>query len=1067
MTDAIIRDFCAKQRELLELELRASNIEQEVGKGSKQNGGGGGKHQHYNEEDREDRASHVLSHLEASEVSVGMFGRTVVELSLWSQVTDTASASAQRLLPAHRFTVGDEVEIRSKGQAASKAVSGVISAVTDTFVSVALFQDRKSQSFAAPKNSKQQPAPKSGGVNQDQEESDLLNTAPLTLVPRSSVEVHNKLLKALNDLEKHGVDHPIAGKVVQAMFLEDQSDRRPVRKESKSQPFNPNLDQSQLEAIDFALQPDLPVALIHGPPGSGKTSSVAELIRQAVYHHGMRVLVTAPSNVAVDNILERLVLPIEDSQPIGNRSSKKQQRLKTVRLGHPARIKASILTHSLEHLVQSSEGTEIVQNVRQELQSFLKILKNPKARSQDKRAAYQQIKSLRKEVRVREEKVVQELLTSANVVLATTVGASAGVLEKITNASHDGNPTGFDLVIIDEAAQALEASCWIPILRGKKVVLAGDHKQLPPTIKSKDQKVTAGLSNTLFERLMKLYEKKPERISRMLQIQYRMNHVISDWASQAMYNGKLLTHESVRDRTLRQLTSVQQHVFAKGADRNVDEEDTMDTILVLIDTAGCDMHEMETAAGSRFNEGEASVVNQHVRKLLALGVAQNEIAIITPYNGQVELLRNMILPDFPKVEIRSVDGFQGGEREAVILSLVRSSERAGANGIGFLRDDRRQNVAVTRAKRHLAVVCDTETVSKSSFIASLIRWIEQNGQQRSAIEFMSEGASDDKQKKEFQKTEADLMKLVESSFASVPPKEKKMLSKSKISSASAPRDKKLEEAKRKSLMDKIAAFNEKGALGDEMALNSELTSYDRRLVHEFAEQLGLGHRSEGIEGVDRKIILAIQEKAGPSSIILQQEVGFSSEMASVVPDSSTPSQVEESVVSSANFLALAMDESDSDDDTNDREDAESSTLFTPAAQVPEMNSLLAQLARERAAGQQQNTSSLQLSTAAGTKTKKKKGQKLGGTGKPAPLNQEDNLDDLDDMAFLDAQIEKAQNAHGRKVAGTGKQYRTVVNGILNGKPEPKSTPKNKQANAALQAKLRDAESSRKKKTKKK
>jgi ATP-dependent RNA/DNA helicase IGHMBP2 len=373
---------------------------------------------------------------------------------------------------------------------------------------------------------------------------------------------------------------------------------------------------------------------------------------------------------------------------------------------------------------------------------------------------------------VREEKVVQELLTSANVVLATTVGASAGVLEKITNASHDGNPTGFDLVIIDEAAQALEASCWIPILRGKKVVLAGDHKQLPPTIKSKDQKVTAGLSNTLFERLMKLYEKKPERISRMLQIQYRMNHVISDWASQAMYNGKLLTHESVRDRTLRQLTSVQQHVFAKGADRNVDEEETMDTILVLIDTAGCDMHEMETAAGSRFNEGEASVVNQHVRKLLALGVAQNEIAIITPYNGQVELLRNMILPDFPKVEIRSVDGFQGGEREAVILSLVRSSERAGANGIGFLRDDRRQNVAVTRAKRHLAVVCDTETVSKSSFIASLIRWIEQNGQQRSAIEFMSEGASDDKQKKEFQKTEADLMKLVESSFASVPPKEK-------------------------------------------------------------------------------------------------------------------------------------------------------------------------------------------------------------------------------------------------------------------------------------------------------
>lgn len=538
MTDAVIHDFVAKQRELLELELQATNVQeqdfgstkQSSGKNSKSNGNS-------HEDDKEERASHVLSHLESSEVAVGMYGRTVVELSQWSQVAVTNKAaetssdtndkkSTSRLLPAHRFTVGDEVEIRARSS--SKAISGVISAVTDTFVSVALFQDRKSVSQ---KNAKS----KSGGNNKDahssqsqeDEESDLLNMAPLTLVPKSSVEVHKKLLKGLNTLEKYGVDHPTAGPIIRAMFLEEKSSSAAPpskpRPQKKPQPFDRTLDQSQLEAIEFALQPDSSVALIHGPPGTGKTTTVAELIRQAVCHHGMRVLVTAPSNVAVDNILERLVATDNSSSnPKGG-----NRRLKTVRLGHPARIKASILNHSLEHLVQSSEGTEIVQDARQELQSFLKVLANPRARGQDKRVAYQQVRTLRKEVRVREEKVVQGLLTSANVVLATTVGAGAGVLAKAANVSNDGTPSGFDLVIIDEAAQALEASCWIPILWGKKVVLAGDHKQLPPTIKSKDRRVVAGLSNTLFERLMKLYEKEPQRISRMLQIQYRMNHNVA------------------------------------------------------------------------------------------------------------------------------------------------------------------------------------------------------------------------------------------------------------------------------------------------------------------------------------------------------------------------------------------------------------------------------------------------------------------------------------------------------------------------------------------------------------
>ena len=195
----------------------------------------------------------------------------------------------------------------------------------------------------------------------------------------------------------------------------------------------------------------------------------------------------------MDNILERLVASSNTPQPSSTKANRKEPKgrthLRTIRLGHPARIKPSILKYSLEALVQGADGTEIVADVRKELQSYLRVLSNPRSKSNDKRIAYREIKTLRKEIRTREEKVVQELLSAAQVVLATTVGAANRLLEKVEN--------GFDLVVIDEAAQALEASCWIPILRGRKVVLAGDHCQLPPTIKARSQRAQAGLSKTM------------------------------------------------------------------------------------------------------------------------------------------------------------------------------------------------------------------------------------------------------------------------------------------------------------------------------------------------------------------------------------------------------------------------------------------------------------------------------------------------------------------------------------------------------------------------------------------
>jgi ATP-dependent RNA/DNA helicase IGHMBP2 len=804
---------------------------------------------------------------------------------------------------------------------------------------------------------------------------------------------------------------------------------------------------------------------------------VAELIQQAVYYHGMKVLVTAPSNVAVDNIIERLAaVPPKSKKKTKGVIKNPNKPLRMVRLGHPARIKPSILRYSLEALVQAHDGTEIVQDVRSELQSFLRILTNPKSKGNDKRLAYREVKNLRKEVRMREEKVVQELVSTSQVVLATTVGAASRLLRAVTDPKEGGHNSGFDLVIIDEAAQALEASCWIPILKGKKLVLAGDHCQLPPTIMCKHSKVQKGLGKTLFERLMKLYgdeernkekaqdSKDPPRVSRMLKVQYRMHENISNWASNASYHGDLLTHESVKHRTIGQLIKQEESgndVGDSSGDVDDDDDDVISQVaLLLIDTAGCAMYESESSSGSRYNEGEAQVVAKHVIALLEKGMRQEQLAVITPYNGQVEVLRTMLLPDYPKLEIRSVDGFQGGEREAVVLSLVRSSERSGGkkgDGIGFLRDNRRLNVAVTRAKRHCAVVCDSETVQQSKFVKGLLTWIEEHGEQRSAMDYLSGSKTSDMDQDlrdaniELQKAMADLAK--QESKKKQPPKQQEA-------------NKTDDEGKRKELLDKIARFSEIGKLGEEMTLSAELTSFDRRVVHEFAEQIGLGHRSEG-EGPARRIILKI-EKAVPPPPQVEE-----------IPDNEVQNddnRNEPRPTTSTSFAALAIeDDEDSDDDASEdgvaQNEAENGdNISNVQAEVPAANSLLGDLAKERELRAKQQAQTQSSAPAGASKKKKnKKGQKLGGT-KSAPKKQDagdDGLNDLDDMAFLDTQIEKVQTSHGRQVVGSGNNYRTVINGILISKPAPREKEKNTKASAALQSKLKKAQGDRKAKPKKK
>ena len=519
------------------------------------------------------------------------------------------------------------------------------------------------------------------------------------------------------------------------------------------------LNDSQQSAIRFALA-SREVALIHGPPGTGKTHTLIELILQLL-KRDQRILVCGPSNISVDNIVERL----------------SSHKIPMVRLGHPARLLPGVLNHSLEVLTKTSEAAEIVSDIRTEMDAKQASVRKTRT-GRERKAIYGEIKELRKEYRQREGRVVSELLRTSKVVLSTLHGAGSFHLKD----------EKFDVVIVDEASQALEAQCWIPIIMAggvDKLVLAGDHLQLPPTIKSSDSKgvnsskdtapkktkkskdavgdgvaddlakaslngdkavkgktatdsadskkdATTNLETTLFDRLLTLHGPS---IKRMLTTQYRMHECIMAFPSHALYEDKLLAAESVKARLLNDLPYPVQ-----------DTEDTREPV-VFWDTQGGDFPEKAedegesagagTAKGkgksllaeSKVNENEAGLVALHVRRLVEAGVKAEDIAIVTPYNGQLALLSGLLKERFAGIELGSVDGFQGREKEAVVVSLVRSNAE---REVGFLAEKRRLNgeccftvlevvggdltdggaVAMTRPKRHLCVIGDSETVSR-------------------------------------------------------------------------------------------------------------------------------------------------------------------------------------------------------------------------------------------------------------------------------------------------------------------------------------------------------------------
>jgi len=417
------------------------------------------------------------------------------------------------------------------------------------------------------------------------------------------------------------------------------------------------------------------LALVHGPPGTGKTTVLVEIVREAALR-GEQVLASAPSNLAVDNLVERLVAAGVDA----------------VRVGHPARVLPAVVEHTLDQKTRAHPQAQVASEL---VEQALRLRADARKRKQrrgpgrfsEARAQEREARQLLAEARELEDRAERDVLERAQVVLATLTGIESRALEGRT----------FALAVVDEATQAVEPAAYLALLRADRAVLAGDHLQLPPTVISPDAQE---LGFSLFERLAKLHPKAMVTLAE----QHRMNEKIMRYPSHALYGGKLRAHPSVA-----------QHAID-------------DAPFVFIDTAGRGFEE-ETPeeSESKQNPGEAELAAAQVRALLqALGPA--DIAVISPYDAQVQKLRQL-LADAPDLEIDTVDGFQGREKEAVVVSLVRSNPDGD---LGFVADIRRINVALTRARRKLIVIGDSATIARHPFHAGLVKYAESIGAWRSA-----------------------------------------------------------------------------------------------------------------------------------------------------------------------------------------------------------------------------------------------------------------------------------------------------------------------------------------------
>ena len=443
----------------------------------------------------------------------------------------------------------------------------------------------------------------------------------------------------------------------------------------------PYLNPTQEDAVNKVLRAK-DVAVVHGPPGTGKTTTLVEAIYETLRRES-QVLVCAQSNMAVDWISEKLV----------------DRGINVLRIGNPTRVNDKMLSFTYERRFEAHPDYELLWAIRKAIRE----LRAHRKRGDEK--YHQKMERLKERATELEVRINAQLFGEARVIACTLVGSANRLLEG----------QKFGTLFIDEAAQALEAACWIPIRRVSRVILAGDHCQLPPTIKSLAA-LKAGLGKTLMERIV---ENKPEVVT-LLKMQYRMNEEIMRFSSDWFYGNQVESAPEVKYRSILDL----------------------DTPITWVDTsqfeipAHSDVSFKEQFVGENFgriNKAEAELtllaLEQYFNKIGKQRILDEriDVGIISPYRAQVQYLRSQIkkkefLKPFRKlISVNTVDGFQGQERDVILISLVRSNDDGQ---IGFLRDLRRMNVAITRARMKLIILGDAQTMTRHPFYKKLYDYIE-------------------------------------------------------------------------------------------------------------------------------------------------------------------------------------------------------------------------------------------------------------------------------------------------------------------------------------------------------
>ena len=500
-------------------------------------------------------------------------------------------------------------------------------------------------------------------------------------------EMQNALKLAISLSEKRG-----EGRLIQILT----GNARPTFNTDVHIYNDPKLNSIQQVAVNKIAQAN-DLAIVHGTPGTGKTTTLVQAIKTLIKQGDQQVLVVAPSNTAVDLLSEKL----------------SDEGLNVLRVGNPARVSERLMSLTLDSKMSGHGTMKDIKRLKKQAGEFKdmahKYKRNfGKAEREQRKALFDEAYKIMKEVTRLEQYISDDLRAKAQVITATLVGANHYTVRDLR----------YNTVVIDEAGQALEPACWIPILKAKKVILAGDHCQLPPTIKS-NEAAKGGLSVTLLEKCVRLH---PEAVVR-LEEQYRMHDQIMGYSSKVFYDEKLVAHPSVATHLL----------FPADAP------------LVFIDTAGCGFDELSENA-SISNPEEAVLLFKHLSLLAAELVTRYDsadfpsIAVISPYKEQIYVLKEQLLhsPELlaygNKISVNTIDSFQGQERDIVYISMTRSN---AAGVIGFLSDTRRMNVAMTRARKKLVVVGDSATLSRFPFYADFIAYAEKIDAYKSAWEFMN------------------------------------------------------------------------------------------------------------------------------------------------------------------------------------------------------------------------------------------------------------------------------------------------------------------------------------------